>query len=119
MKIRTIHGIIELGDPINEAAPKVPDEYGAELGIRDKSETSYKKDLPESGPIGSIVKSAWANLNVPTRGVPNTGQGNKGCAAAVSVIFYRATGYPIIPGKKIVLGTATMWTHLSMKIGKK
>lgn len=113
MKIRTIHGIIELGDPINEAAPKVPDEYGAELGISDKSETSYKKDLPESGPIGSIVKSAWANLNVPTRGVPNTGQGNKGCAAAVSVIFYRATGYPIIPGKKIVLGTATMWTHLS------
>jgi len=52
--------------------------------------------------IGNIVKSAKCNLNAVTSDIydaappPNdTDSGNMGCAAAVSLIFYRATGYSI------------------------
>jgi len=53
--------------------------------------------------IGNIVTSAKCNLDTvtfdiynPTPPVPNiTKSGNMGCAAAVSLIFYRATGYSI------------------------
>jgi predicted chitinase len=100
-----------------EMAPTSPDSYGKEIGITDKSDSSYRNSLeqPTSGPIGDISKSAWANLNVPTRGIPDTGNGNLGCAAAVSIIFYRATGLPIVPGKKIVLGTGTLWSSLTSR----
>ncbi len=90
------------------------DEYGDNIGITDKSDsaTINKLEQPLNGPIGDISKSAYANVNVPTRGVPRTDNGNLACAAAVSVIFYRATGYPIIPNKKIELSTGTMWDYL-------
>jgi hypothetical protein len=52
--------------------------------------------------IGNIVKSAKCNLNAVTFDIYNaapppndTDSGNMGCAAAVSLIFYRATGYSI------------------------
>jgi len=52
--------------------------------------------------IGSISRSAKCNLNAITSDIlypsplPNdTDSGNMGCAAAVSLIFYRATGYSI------------------------
>jgi peptidoglycan hydrolase-like protein with peptidoglycan-binding domain len=97
-------------------------EYGKSIGIDDKSEGEYSEfkdlNLPKSGPIGDIHKSAWANLNVPTRGIPGSGNGNVGCAAAVCIMFYRATGLSILTGttKRIItLGTATMWTYLTKK----
>ena len=73
---------------IYEVAPGSPDSFGNEIGINDKSDSSPKQNLeqPKSGPVGDISKSAWANLNVPTRGIPNTGNGNLGCAAATSII---------------------------------
>jgi hypothetical protein len=97
------------------------DEYGESIGIIDKSADNYssnlkKLNLPESGPIGDIVKSAWANLNVPTRGISGSQNGSVGCAAAVSIIFYRATGLPIMKGKSskpIELGTASLWTEFT------
>jgi predicted chitinase len=100
-----------------EAAPASPDSYGTDIGITDKSDSSYRNSLeqPKSGPIGNLVNSAWANLNVPTRGIPDTSNGNMGCAAATSIIFYRATGLPIIPGKKIVLGTSTLWSSFTSR----
>lgn len=95
------------------------DRYGLSIGITDKSASNYGSssnlkslNLPQSGPIGNIAKSAWANLNVPTRGIADTKNGGVGCAAAVSIIFYRATGLPIIKGRErnpIELGTATLW----------
>jgi hypothetical protein len=99
------------------------DKYGESIGITDKSAANFKTEagslnLPESGPIGNLAKSAWANLNVPTRGISGTQNGNVGCAAAVSIIFYRATGLPIIKGRStnpIELGTATLWSEFTRK----
>lgn len=90
------------------------DDYGDKVGISDKSDsaTVNKTEQPLDGPIRDISKSAYANVNVPTRQVPRTDNGNLGCAAAVSVIFYRATGYTIIPNKKIELSTGAMWDYL-------
>lgn len=98
-----------------EMAPSSPDSYGKSIGINDKSDTASVGSLeqPLIGPICDMVNSAWANLNVPTRGIPGTNGGSLGCAAAVSIIFYRATGYPIIPGQKIVLGTSSLWDHMT------
>jgi hypothetical protein len=96
-----------------------PDRYGETIGIKDKEAKDYKlKDLnsPSDKPIGDITKSAWANLNVPTRGIAGSQQGNMGCAAAVSIIFYRATGLPIIKGREknpIELGTAALWAYFT------
>jgi hypothetical protein len=88
--------------------------------IKDKSVSNYKDDShlnqPSTGPIGDISKSATANIDVPTRGISGTDNGNLGCAAAVSIIFYRATGLPIIKGRNkypIELGTASLWKQLT------
>lgn len=112
-----IHRYNNFLEGIYEAAPASPDSFGKEIGIVDKSDSSPSERLeqPKSGPIGDMVKSAWANLNVPTRGIPDTGNGSLGCAAAVSIIFYRATGFPIIPGKKIELGTSTLWNSFTKR----
>jgi hypothetical protein len=96
-----------------------PDKYGETIGINDKNAKNYKIEdlnLPADKPIGDISKSAWANLNVPTRGIPATQGGNLGCAAAVSIIFYRATGLPIIKGRDknpIELGTSSLWSYFT------
>jgi len=96
-----------------------PDKYGETIGINDKDAKNYKIEdlnLPADKPIGDISKSAWANLNVPTRGIPATEGGNLGCAAAVSIIFYRATGLPIIKGRDknpIELGTSSLWSYFT------
>jgi hypothetical protein len=100
------------------------DDYGKSIGITDKTSVNFQSyktgikllSLPASGPIGNIEDSAWANLNVPTRGIPDTQNGNVGCAAAVSIIFYRATGLPIIKGRTkspVELGTSALWTEFT------
>ena len=97
------------------------DDYGKSIGISDKSAYEYSKiKYLEGGlaaPIGDIVDSAWANLNVPTRGIKDTNNGNFGCAAAVSLIFYRATGLPIMKGRTkypLELGTASLWKEFTI-----
>jgi len=98
-----------------------PDKYGETIGIIDKTAKNYKindLNLPPEKPIGDIAKSAWANLNVPTRAISNTEGGNLGCAAATSIMFYRATGLPIVKEyskNPIVLGTSALWSAFTGK----
>lgn len=62
-----------------------------------KPNNSYKQGTTW---IGSISGSAICHIDTPTSDIyippgEATDQGNLGCAAAVSLIFYRATGYSI------------------------
>ena len=86
------------------------DTYGSSVGINEKGDNATLQQ-PVRGPLGNIVNSAYANLNVSTRKIPGTNGGSLGCAAAVSIIFYRATGYAIAGSGAITLGTAHMWNH--------
>ena len=113
-------------DPTTTGSPRVPiekintsemDKYGAKVGINDK-EDGGKLEQPASGPLGNIVNSAYANLNVSTRKIPGTGGGNLGCAAAVSMIFYRATGYAIAGSGAITLGTSSLYENLTKESEK-
>lgn len=87
------------------------DNYGNTVGIVEKGDNAQYQQ-PISGPLGNIVNSAYANLNTSTRRIPGTDGGNLGCAAAVSLIFYRATGYAIAGSGAITLGTSSMWNYL-------
>lgn len=103
--------------PIDKVNTSEMDQYGSKVGIMDKGETATLNQ-PPSGPIGNIVNSAYANLNVPTRKIPGTKNGNLGCAAAVSIMFYRATGYSIAGKGAITLGTSSMWNYLDKESQK-
>lgn len=63
-------------------------------------------------PIKNLALAAENSIGFNTAGVPGTQNGNLGCACAVSVMFLRATGYQIIPGRDIVLGTGELYSHL-------
>ncbi len=111
--------------PAGLGSPRVPiekintsemDQYGSKVGITDKGDNG-KLEQP-SAPIGNIVNSAYANLNVSTRKIPGTGGGNLGCAAAVSIIFYRATGYGIAGNGAITLGTSSIYSNLTKESEK-
>ena len=93
------------------------DNYGSNVGITEKGDSS-SLNQPSRGPLGNIVNSAYANLNVSTRRIPGTMSGNLGCAAAVSIIFYRATGYAIAGSGAITLGTSSMWSHMDAESKK-
>jgi len=103
--------------PVVKLSTDQLDNYGSTVGITDKSDNA-SLNLPSSGPIGNIVNSAYANLNVSTRKIPGTMAGNLGCAAAVSVIFYRATGYAIAGSGAITLGTGHMYSHMEKESSK-
>lgn len=93
------------------------DSYGSSVGINEKGDNAPYQQ-PSRGPLGNIVNSAYANLNVSTRKIPGTNGGNLGCAAAVSLIFYRATGYAIAGTGAITLGTSSVWNHLEKESRK-
>jgi putative chitinase len=101
---------------VEKSIPNNIDGYGKDRGLVNKS--SHKPLALPDKPFGDIVTSAYANVNVPTRTIPGTSSkekpnsGNLGCAAAVSLIFFRATGYPLVDNKKIELSTGTMWDFL-------
>ena len=90
------------------------DSYGSKVGISDKGENA-KLEQPSSGPIGNIVNSAYANLNVPTRGINGTGSGRLGCGAGTAIMFYRATGYSLAGTVKVCLSTQTIYDELEGK----
>jgi hypothetical protein len=74
------------------------------------------RELPveDNDIINAIVKAAHESIGVSTAEIEGTEKGNVGCAAAVSIIFYEATGEKIVPGAgKIVLGTGTLYSSLS------
>ena len=103
--------------PVVKLSTDQLDNYGSTVGISDKSDNA-PMNLPLAGPIGNIVNSAYANLNVSTRKIPGTKNGNLGCAAAVSIIFYRATGYAIAGSGAITLGTGNMYNHMEKESSK-
>jgi hypothetical protein len=103
--------------PIANVNTNQMDSYGSTVGIIDKNDSAELKQ-PLRGPIGNIVNSAYANLNVSTRKIPGTGGGNLGCAAAASIIFYRATGYAIAGSGAITLGTGSLWSYMDSESKK-
>jgi cell wall-associated NlpC family hydrolase len=105
---------IPLEKSISSIKPGEYDSFGSKLGITDKSDKA-PLEQPSSGPIGNLVNSAYANINTSTRGIPATDGGNLGCAAATSIMFYRATGYPIAANTKVVIGTSTVYDDLNEK----
>lgn len=102
---------------VQKVSPDKYDSFGSSIGITDKSENAPLQQ-PASGPIGNIVNSAYANINTPTRAIPGTERGNLGCAAATSIIFYRATGYAVAGSGAITLGTSSMWNYLDAESKK-
>ena len=75
---------------------------------------------PTSNPVSSssgnnLADSALSLVGTSTGNIPgyNTDGGNLGCAAAVSLMFKKATGQDIIPGQPIVTGTSTLYSHMS------
>jgi cell wall-associated NlpC family hydrolase len=103
--------------PIARVDVNQMDSYGSTVGVTDKND-SAEIQQPSSGPIGNIVNSAYANLNTSTRKIPGTKGGNLGCAAAVSIIFYRATGYAIAGSGAVTLGTGSLWSHMESESKK-
>lgn len=107
---------IGFGSPSSDKTinPERYDSYGESIGINDKGDTA-KLEQPSSGPIGNISNSAYANINVSTRGINGTSRGNLGCAAATSIIFYRATGYALAGSKAVCISTQTIYDDLQKK----
>jgi hypothetical protein len=63
-------------------------------------------------PYKSLVIAAKQSIGFSTVPIPLTQNGNVGCAAAVSVMFLRATGYQIHPNKDIELSTIDLYNYL-------
>jgi hypothetical protein len=62
--------------------------------------------------LKNLITAAKQSIGFSTAQIRGTEGGNLGCAAAVSVIFLRATGYQINPGRDIELGTTTLYNVL-------
>jgi hypothetical protein len=62
--------------------------------------------------LKNLITAAKQSIGFSTAQIRGTDGGNKGCAAAVSVVFLRATGYQINPGRDIELGTSTLYDIL-------
>ncbi len=58
-----------------DSVPSNIDSFGSKIGLTDKS-SHEPTAIPINGPLGDIVKSAYANINVPTRNVPGTENGS-------------------------------------------
>jgi hypothetical protein len=69
-------------------------------------------------PYKSLVIAAKQSIGFSTVPIPFTQNGNVGCAAAVSVMFLRATGYQIHPNKDIELSTIELYNYLSKNTDK-
>ena len=50
--------------------------------------------------------------------IPGTQAGNLGCASAVSIIFYRATGYALVGNSYVTLGTTQVYDYLNSESAK-
>ena len=63
--------------------------------------------------LKNLIIAAKQSIGFSTAQIRGTDQGNVGCAAAVSIIFLRATGNQINPFKDIELSTSELYDHLS------
>jgi hypothetical protein len=73
------------------------------------SNINYKFNLPEGNKLPSginpLVSAAKKSIGFSIANIEETNNGNVGCAAAVSVIFTRATGRKIISPNSIIYNT--------------
>ena len=63
--------------------------------------------------LKNLVTAAKQSIGFSTAQIRGTDQGNVGCAAAVSVIFLRATGNQLHPFQDIELSTSELYNYLS------
>jgi hypothetical protein len=75
------------------------------------AKTNPNPNIKVNPPYGNLATAAENSIGFNTAEIPGTQGGNVGCACAVSVIFLRATGYQIIPGRDIVLGTGELYAY--------
>jgi hypothetical protein len=80
--------------------------------INSKSPISANQNFRVNPTYKSLVKAAKESINFSTAQISGTEGGNVGCAAAVSVVFLRATGYQIHPNLDIELSTTTLYDVL-------
>ena len=59
-----------------------------------------------------LAEAAKQSIGTSTASIQGTDGGNRGCAAAVSIMFKRATGKDIKPGNPIVLSTEDLYNTL-------
>lgn len=62
--------------------------------------------------LKNLVTAAKQSIGFSTAQIRGTDQGNVGCAAAVSVIFLRATGNQLHPFQDIELSTSELYNYL-------
>lgn len=70
-------------------------------------------DTPTSQYGNLLAQGAYNAIGTSTADIPGTEDGNLGCAAAVSTIFYNTTGKQLVQGQNIVLGTGQLYNSLS------
>jgi hypothetical protein len=63
-------------------------------------------------PYKNLVTAAKNSVGFSTAVIPDTKNGKLGCAVATSVMFLRATGYQIVPGKDLTFSTLEMFSFL-------
>ena len=103
---KTFAEIIE----INPVDKSITSKSASEIG---GSKTSANQNFRVNPTYKSLTNAAKASIGFSTAEIKGTENGNVGCAAAVSVMFLRATGYQIHPGQDIELGTSTLYDILS------
>ena len=78
------------------------------------SQTPTSSPVPSSGASGEDLANSAKNLiGTSTANLAGTDGGNLGCAAAVSLMFKKATGQDIVPGQTVVTGTTQLYSHMS------
>lgn len=86
-----------------------PSNSASTQGVNNPAGQSYRVDPSYK----SLIIAAKKSVGFSTAAIPETKGGNVGCAAAVSVMFLRATGFQIHPAKDIELSTYELYNHLS------
>ena len=77
-----------------------------------KNKVSANQNFRINPILKSLITAAKQSIGFSTAQIQGTDSGNVGCAAAVSVIFLRATGFQIHPFKDIELSTSELYNHL-------
>lgn len=82
--------------------------------IQTQSNAPVNQTYKSNPTFKSLLISAKNSIGFSTADIPGTQGGNVGCAAAISVIFLKATGYQIHPKKDIELSTSELYNYLSI-----
>lgn len=83
---------------------------GVASSTAEQSATHPSANLPPGST--SLHESAQAMIGTSTRGIPNTQNGQVGCAAAACMVFKNATGQRLVPDSAMELRTDVMYRSL-------